>query len=75
VERYQHLDADSGVAYYESGTDFIRVQFRNGSTYVYDYTRPGIHHVEHMKELARAGKGLTTYISQFVRASYARRER
>lgn len=74
MERYQHLDGDSGVAYYECGLDFIRVRFRNGATYVYDHTRPGILHVERMKELARAGKGLSTYISQYVRASYARKE-
>jgi hypothetical protein len=74
MERYQHLDGDSGVAFYECGPDFIRVQFRNGATYVYDHVRPGTNHVEHMKELARAGKGLSTYISQFVRASYARKE-
>jgi hypothetical protein len=74
MDRYQHLDGESGVAYYECGLDFIRVQFRNGATYVYDSTRPGIDHVEHMKELARAGKGLSTYISQVVRTSYARKE-
>jgi hypothetical protein len=75
VEPYRHLDGDTGVMYYESGPDFIRVQFRNGATYVYDHTRPGSDHVEQMKALAHAGKGLSTYISQFVRASFARRER
>jgi hypothetical protein len=75
VEPYRHLDGDTGVTYYESGSDFIRVQFRNGATYVYDHTRPGSDHVERMKALAHAGKGLSTYISQFVRASFARRER
>jgi hypothetical protein len=74
VERYQHLDGDSGVTFFECGPDFIRVQFRNGATYVYDHARPGTQHVEHMKELARAGKGLSTYISQFVRSAYARKE-
>jgi len=74
VERYQSSDAKTGVAYYESGPDFIRVQFRNGPTYVYDYTQPGLLHVERMKELAHAGKGLSTYISQHVRTSYARKE-
>jgi hypothetical protein len=74
MERYPYLDGNSGVTHYECGPDFIRVRFRNGVTYVYDHARPGTHHVEHMKELARAGKGLSTYISQVVRAAYARRE-
>jgi hypothetical protein len=74
VERYKNLDGDSGVVNYEYGPDFIRVQFRSGSTYVYDYTQPGAEHVERMKELARSGSGLSTYISQVVRSAYARRE-
>ena len=74
MERYQHLDGYSGVTFYEYGPDFIRIRFRNGTTYVYDYARPGTQHVERMKELARAGKGLSTYISQVVRMSYARKE-
>jgi hypothetical protein len=74
VERYENRDGDSGVASYEIGPDFIRVQFRGGSTYVYSYARPGAQHVERMKELARAGLGLSTYISQNVRTAYARKE-
>ena len=73
MECYSHLDGDSGVTHYECGPDFIRVRFRNGSTYVYDHARPGAQHVEHMKELARAGKGLSTYVGQVVRTSYARK--
>jgi hypothetical protein len=74
VERYQNLDGDSGVAFYEIGPDFIKVEFRSGAIYVYSYAQPGTHHVERMKELARAGIGLSTYISQHVRSSYVRKE-
>ena len=74
MERYQNLDAYSGVISYESGLDYIKVQFRSGPRYVYDYTRPGAQHVERMKELARAGRGLSTYISKYVRSAYARKE-
>jgi hypothetical protein len=74
VERYQNLAGDSGVVYYETGPNFIKVRFRNGSTYVYDGRQPGSQHVERMKELARAGRGLSTYISQHVREAYSRRE-
>jgi hypothetical protein len=73
MERYQNLSGDAGVAYYESGPDFIKIQFHSGSTYVYDYTQPGPSHVERMKELARAGRGLSTYISKHVR-SYSRKD-
>jgi hypothetical protein len=74
MERYQNLNGDAGVAYYETGADFIKVQFLGGSTYVYDYVRPGPYHVERMKELAKAGRGLSTYISQQVRASFSFKE-
>jgi hypothetical protein len=74
MERYQNLSGDSGVEYYECGADSIKVRFRGGLTYVYDRTSPGLQHVNRMKELARAGRGLSTYISQHVRTAYARRE-
>jgi hypothetical protein len=74
MERYQNLSGDSGVEYYECGPDSIKVRFRNGPTYVYDDVKPGSQHVMLMKELARAGKGLSTYISQHVGTDYARTE-
>ncbi|MBI4500365.1 MAG: hypothetical protein HY700_04315 [Gemmatimonadetes bacterium] len=74
-EPYQNLSGDSGVTYYEIGTESVAVQFRNGSIYVYDYTRPGPLHVERLKELAIAGRGLSTYISTRVRNAYARKAR
>lgn len=74
MERYQNLEGDSGVTSFESGPDYIKVRFRNGVTYVYDYVRPGVAHVERMKDLARTGRGLSTYISRYVRAAFARKE-
>jgi len=66
----------SGVARYEDGPDFIKVQFRHGrgDIYVYDYEVPGIADVERMKALAAAGSGLSTYISQHVGNRYRRKE-
>ena len=75
LERYRNLNGDSGVTHFEIGSNFIRVQFHDPAIYVYDYHRPGQHHVEHMKMLAVAGRGLSTYISQHVRNNYARKER
>jgi hypothetical protein len=74
MERYQNLEGDSGVVAFESGADYIKVRFRNGVTYVYDHVTPGEQHVARMHELARAGRGLSTYISQRVRTAYARKE-
>ena len=39
--------------------------------YLYDGDKPGLDHVSTMKNLALAGKGLTTYVNQYVRENYA----
>jgi hypothetical protein len=75
MQPYKNLAGDSGVTHYEIGPDFIRVQFRHGEPYIYDNTTPGAAHVDQMKLLAVAGRGLGTYISQHVRNSYARKGR
>jgi hypothetical protein len=75
MERYQNVNADSGVEAYETGPDWIKVRFRNGPTYVYDSVKPGAEHVARMQELARAGRGLSTYISQHVQKAFSRTER
>jgi hypothetical protein len=74
MQPYRDLSGTSGVQSYEYGDDWIRVRFRLGDAYVYDYASTGLHHVERMKELARLGRGLSTYISQHVRDAYARKE-
>jgi len=74
MEKYRNVNGDSAVAAYEIGSDFIRIRFGNSSVYVYDAVAPGVHHVEQMKALAIAGRGLGTYISQNVRKNYARKE-
>ena len=74
MERYLNLSGDSGITHYEVGTDFIRVRFQRGTTYRYSHLRPGQHHVDRMKALAVAGRGLGTYISQHVRDQYESKE-
>jgi hypothetical protein len=72
---YKNLSGNSGVVAYESGTDYIKLRFKGGSKiYVYDALAPGLTHVEQMKKLAAAGRGLTTYVSQNVRKNYSRIE-
>jgi hypothetical protein len=55
----------SGVIAYHIGKDFITVKFRDkDQLYTYSYSSAGVKHVEKMKLLARASKGLSTYIAQ-----------
>ena len=71
-KRYRNLGGDSVINHYAIGNDFIAVQFRDDTVYVYDYDRPGRDHVEQMKACARSGHGLGTYITQHVRHAFAR---
>jgi hypothetical protein len=73
-ERYRNLSGDSGVTYYAIGPDFIAVQFQDPNVYIYDDSRPGPAHVDRMKALAAAGRGLGSYISQHVRKAFARKQ-
>ena len=75
MERYKNLGGNSGVMAYEIGSDFIRVQFFDGSIYLYTYASAGSHNIEHMKQLARNGQGLNSFINTTVRKAYARKER
>jgi hypothetical protein len=74
MDAYLHAGG-SGVTHYEVGADFVRVRFHGGRVYRYSYARAGVHHVERMKELAKAGRGLATYISQHAHDLYDREER
>lgn len=71
---YLNRKGDSGIAGFEIGDDFIRIQFLNGSPYLYTYTSAGRDNVEEMKRLALAGEGLATFISQHpsVRKGYVK---
>lgn len=70
MQRYANLSGDSGVVEYELGRVSIAVKFQDGPTYLYTYASAGALHVEEMKKLAAAGRGLCTYISRNVRNSY-----
>jgi hypothetical protein len=74
MKQYGTPGRDTGIAAYEVGEDFIRLQFVDGSVYLYTGARPGREHVEQMKKLAAAGEGLTTYVNQHVRKAYASRD-
>lgn len=72
---YANLSGESGVIAYRVGADWIAVTFEGGHEYLYNYARTGREHVERMIELARAGRGLSTYISRVVQDRYAARLR
>lgn len=71
MKPYKNLSGNSGVAAYEIGEDYIKVKFRDGDVYLYNYSVTGKFNVERMKKLAEEGKGLSTFISRYVRKNYA----
>ena len=71
METYKNLSGDSSINAYEIGPDSIKVEFLDGTTYLYTYESTGRENVEHMKELAKAGAGLSSFISMVVKEAYA----
>ena len=74
-QRYGSDRTDAGVTHYAVGPGYIALQFKSAERYLYDHTVPGRPEVEAMKNLAHAGKGLTTFINQHVGSHYAARLR
>ena len=71
MQQYGNERGASGVVAYELHDDAIDIRFANGDVYRYDTTTPGAVDVELMKRFARAGRGLASYISKYVRDRYA----
>jgi hypothetical protein len=71
MHRYRNLEGHSGVLLYEIRPDAITVRFSGGGEYDYTYASTGRARVETMKTLAQAGRGLSTFISRYVRDDYA----
>ncbi len=70
MDPYGNASGESGVVAYAIGPDWIDVEFQDGWIYRYTHASTGASHVEAMKQFARAGRGLCTYISRNVGASY-----
>ena len=67
MHRYGGYNDGSGVVAYAAGASYIKVRFRHSETvYTYSYASAGKQHVENMKILAVAGRGLSTYISRYT---------
>jgi hypothetical protein len=68
---YKNLEGNSGVTAYEIGEDSIKIRFTNGPVYLYTNSVTGVNNIKQMKKLARAGRGLSTFISTTVKDKYA----
>jgi hypothetical protein len=78
MEIYKNLSGLSNVGRYEFGDEYIDVEFKGRNkdgcnTYRYGYARTGQSNVEHMKELAHAGRGLNSFIVMHVKKLYERK--
>jgi hypothetical protein len=72
MHRYKNLAGESGVAAYDIDAGQIIVQFRNGDRYLYTEDSAGAANVAKMQALAKAGRGLSSFISQHVHDRYER---
>jgi hypothetical protein len=73
MESYANKGGTSAAVAYETADDSITVRFRDGAGQVYTHASAGRGNVERMKELARAGQGLNTFINTVVKYRYLRR--
>ena len=70
--RYENLSGKSSIDSYEEGEDFIRIEFNNGSIYLYTELSCGKEAISEMKELANKGSGLVSYIAVEKPAFFAK---
>ena len=73
MHRYRNTSGESGVVAYDLDTDSITIQFTGGDRYLYTERSAGAENIAKMQELARAGRGLSTFVSQHIRSRYARK--
>ena len=73
MPRYKNLSGHSGVVEYETTTDSITLTFTDGRRYLYTSVSVGRAALDRMLALAKAGRGLSTFVSQHVRDAYERK--
>ena len=73
MHRYRNQSGESGVTAYEIDDDAITIQFAGGDRYLYTGRSAGAENIAKMQELAREGRGLSTFVSQHIRQRYARK--
>jgi len=72
MQPYANLSGNSPIVGYEIELTRIRVMFKGGRVYSYSYGSAGASNIEQMKHLARAGAGLSAFITRNVRYAYER---
>ncbi len=75
MDRYKNLGGDSNVHSFELATDSITVRFNDGLNYRYTNHSAGVTNIAEMHRLARAGRGLNSFIARAVRKLYAEKYR
>ena len=70
MQPYANLSGNSPIVSFEIEPTRIRVMFKGGKIYSYSYASAGAANVEHMKQLARSGAGLSAFITRNVRFAY-----
>ena len=73
MQHYGNKSHASGVVAYDIDAGQIVVEFRNGERYLYTEDSAGRANIAKMQELALAGHGLSSFISQHVHDRYARK--
>jgi len=73
MQRYKNRSGQSGVVSYDIDAGQIIVQFQSGERYLYTEDSAGAANVARMQDLARAGSGLSSFISRHVHDRYARK--
>lgn len=68
---YKNLNENSGIKAYQLLPDGIKLEFADGSIYLYNISANGERAIKIMKALAKKGIGLTTYINQEIRGNFA----
>lgn len=71
MKPYKNLSGNSGIKAYELLNDGLKIQFVDGSVYLYNIAFNGENAIKIMKALAKKGIGLTTYINREIRENFA----
>ena len=73
MESCANKGGTSAVLVYEIADDSVTVRFKDGAEYAYTHASAGRENVERMKQSARDGQGLNTFINTVVKYKYLRR--
>ena len=75
MANYIDASGTSGITAYQSNSDSITIEYKNGSAYQYSDQTTGSVNVGHMKSLAMSGHGLNSFINKSLTKGQAVRVR